>query len=270
MAAKVHKLKRFAEGNEVVLISAATKKSVRIHDDGHVDAHGGEGQWARFHVVRTSPDTIKLKSVANANHWLRINEHGQVDGVGQGGPFTEFKIEVAGRGLIKLHSTKTGRHLAIQPNGQPDNSASPNPRNALFKFKRPGEIGKLKQGGLIRLKSVATKKNLRITEHGKVDGNGGEGQWATFIVHRVGKNHIKLQSVGNNKHWLRIKDGVLDGEGVGGPWTELKVVRHGGGYVSLESIKTPGHHVGVLPDGCPKAPGSTGTGPHGTFKIIKA
>ena len=30
----------------------------------------------------------------------------------------------------------------------------------------------------------------------------------------------------------------------------------------------PGQHVGILPDGSAKAPGSTGTGAHGRFKVI--
>ena len=39
----------------------------------------------------------------------------------------------------------------------------------------------------------------------------------------------------------------------------------GGGEVALESTMYPGQHVGILPDGSSKAPGSTGTGAHGRF-----
>ena len=38
--------------------------------------------------------------------------------------------------------------------------------------------------------------------------------------------------------------------------------------MALESTMYPGQHVGVLPDGNTKAPGSTGTGQHGRFRTI--
>ena len=38
-----------------------------------------------------------------------------------------------------------------------------------------------------------------------------------------------------------------------------------GDSIALESVVYDGHHVGILPDGSAKAPGSTGTGQHGRF-----
>jgi len=268
---KGNKLKKLEEGKEVILISKASKKSVRIQDDGSVDGNGAEGPWARFKVVRTGPWTVKFNNVQNSKHWLRIDDHNKIDGHGVGGPRTEFKIEVVSKGHIRLQSTLPGGHyLAINHDGSPNNTHPPSHADhSIFKVKVPGRGGVYKQGTIVRFKSVATGQNLRIKQDGSVDGHGAEGQWATFILHRVGKNHIKLQNVGNKDHWLRIKDGKLDGEGVGGPWTELKVIKHGGHLVSLEAIKTPGQHVGILPDGTPKPPGATGTGPHGTFKVAR-
>jgi len=255
----------------VILKSVASKRSLRITPDGNVDGQGAEGEWAKFTVVRTGPFTIKLRSVGNPNHWLRFNESHLLDGHGQGGPRCDFRIEWVGHGMIRLVSTlPEQRVVSVLENGYPDNSFPPSPNRSLFVVKVAGQEHKLRDGSQIRLKSLASKKNLRINQQGHVDGNGLDGVWATFIVHRVDRNRIKLQSVGNSQHWLRIRDGVLDGQGVGGPWTEFNIKRQGGGIISLESVKQPGHFVGILPDGCSKPPSATGTGPHGSFKVIKA
>jgi len=259
------------EGKVVILKSVASKKSLRITADGNVDGLGAEGDWAKFTVVRTGAFTIKLRNVGNPSHWLRFNEAQLLDGHGVGGPRCEFRIEWVSRGIIRLISTlPEQRAVAMLEHGTPDNSYPPNPNRSLFVVKLVGQEHKMREGSKIHLKSIATKKNLRITQDGRVDGNGGTGVWATFIVHRLDRGRVKLQNVGNPNHWLRIKDGVLDGQGVGGPWTEFTLRRQGGGVISLESIKHPGQHVGTLPDGSPKSPSATGTGPHGSFKVIKA
>lgn len=68
------------------------------------------------------------------------------------------------------------------------------------------------QGNTIFLKSVASQKNLRIHSNGIVDGNGGTGKFAQFVVHTTNTGTVKLQSAANPQYWLRINNnGVLDG-----------------------------------------------------------
>jgi len=107
---------------------------------------------------------------------------------------------------------------------------------------------------------------------GIIDGLGGNGPWARFLVHRVDKFHIKLQNIGDSKHWLRINENkLLDGFGSGGQYCIFKIIRHGKGVVSLESAVYPGCHVGILPNGGVTAPYSTFLGPYSQFfvKVIQ-
>jgi hypothetical protein len=69
----------------------------------------------------------------------------------------------------------------------------------------------LVQGNTVHLKSLTSLKNLRINANGVVDGNGGDGKWAQFIVHVTGPGKIKLQCVGNPQYWLTINQmGFID------------------------------------------------------------
>lgn len=131
-------------------------------------------------------------------------------------------------------------------------------------------------GNHVILKSAASGHSLKIDKAGKVSGDGGQGEWATFIVHVVDKKTnrknriIKLQNVGDNKHWLRItSNGNLDGEGSGGEWCDFEVERiseGGNHFFSLKSHKSTGR-VGILENGTAKEPSKTGTGINGRFTV---
>jgi hypothetical protein len=99
------------------------------------------------------------------------------------------------------------------------------------------------------------------------------GDFAKFIVHKVGggANLIRLESFAERKHFLRVQpDGDLDGEGGEGEWTVLRIVKKGNGVVCLESHRTPGWHVGILPNGGAKNGKMTGDGEHGQFRVSRA
>ena len=71
---------------------------------------------------------------------------------------------------------------------------------------------KFGQGNVIIFESHASGKSIRIDAHSdQVDGKGGNGTWAQFIVHVRGPGLIALQSVHRPDNWLGIIDGKLIG-----------------------------------------------------------
>eukprot|EP01104_Vermistella_antarctica_P021294 TRINITY_DN9534_c0_g1_i1.p2 TRINITY_DN9534_c0_g1~~TRINITY_DN9534_c0_g1_i1.p2 ORF type:complete len:148 (-),score=38.45 TRINITY_DN9534_c0_g1_i1:123-527(-) len=123
-------------------------------------------------------------------------------------------------------------------------------------------------GATIQLKSKASGKFLRIKDDGSVDGNGGHGPFAKFVVVRDGVPHgFKLRNVKNPHHYLRVtQDKKLDGKGGGGKWCEFKKERVEKGVFRIIPVHNSCCKVGILPDGCPKAPHDVGDGPHGRFE----
>merc|ERR1711974_324836 len=104
--------------------------------------------------------------------------------------------------------------------------------------------------------------------NGQVDGRGGKGRWAQFIVHTLPSGHVRLQNVGNPAHHLRnLKNDTVDGRGGTGAWTELEALENPNGTISLRSISF-GTFLGVLPNGNTKQPSKTGRGLHGQFFIV--
>ena len=66
------------------------------------------------------------------------------------------------------------------------------------------------EGNIIVLESQATHKSLRI-HSGDVEGIGGRGKLAQFIVHVRRPSVVALQNVSNTDHWLGIIDNKLIG-----------------------------------------------------------
>jgi hypothetical protein len=135
---------------------------------------------------------------------------------------------------------------------------------------RANHLGKKwNHGNVICLHSLASRQNLRI-HNGFVDGNGGQGQWAQFIVERTGPERVKLRCVGMNSYLRCPGPHHLD-HGPGGPQCEFWIVKHGkrGGepVYSLESTQHPGCYVGVHDNGSIKPPMNTGLGSHGSFLV---
>ena len=122
-------------------------------------------------------------------------------------------------------------------------------------------------GNIILLQNLGSRKNLRINKQGYVDGLGGEGQWAQFMVERVGADRVKLRNMGHN-NYLRVHNPHQIDHGPGGPHCEFYVVKHGHKTYSLESVAHPGCHVGIHDNGSAKQPGQTGTGKHAQFNVV--
>ncbi|KAL5252405.1 hypothetical protein ACHWQZ_G015242 [Mnemiopsis leidyi] len=129
----------------------------------------------------------------------------------------------------------------------------------------PPPTGILTPGAVVRLTSKAHGKNLRINQNGDVDGRGGTGQWATFMVHARGP-YIALSLQNHPNKFLAIKNNTLT-HGTGGKFCSLIVKPNPDGTVSLESAEHRTQHVGILDNGDPKGPHHTGTGKHGQFYV---
>eukprot|EP00117_Sycon_ciliatum_P029563 scpid97054/ scgid23510/ len=134
---------------------------------------------------------------------------------------------------------------------------------------RASSLGKnWRSGNIIILTNMNSKKSLKLKD-GRVDGTGGQGKFAQFVVEKVGNNRVKLKSVANGGY-LRLKANKLD-EGGGGPFCVFYVVKHGkkGGrpVFSLESERSPGQHVGIQNSGVQKPPSKTGTGGAGSYYL---
>ena len=109
-------------GNTVFLTSKATGQNLRVHPDGRVDGHGGEGKLAQWTVHRVDKDTVKFENKNNGN-WLRIEKDGDLNGLGKGGPLTEFKlIKHKDDREISLRSAHHEGHVGVLPDGAPKNA----------------------------------------------------------------------------------------------------------------------------------------------------
>jgi len=123
-------------------------------------------------------------------------------------------------------------------------------------------------GNIVVLTARATGKNLRIKPNKTVDGKGGNGALAKFIVERKGPV-VKLKSKSTGTY-LRVVNGDLKGGGIGGPFCDFlpTEVNPSNSVWSLKVKKEQGN-VGILPAGTPKPAGRTGKGPHGRFQVRK-
>ena len=76
------------------------------------------------------------------------------------------------------------------------------------------------EGNIIVLESQATQKSLRIS-NGDVEGIGGRGKLAQFIVHVRRPSVVALQNAGNTDHWLGMVDDKLIGTVILYQWVVL-------------------------------------------------
>jgi len=164
--------------------------------------------------------------------------------------------------LIRLWVTK--KQLGLVP-----------PSTDAKEAKEVKEVKELAVGVVIQLKSVASGQYLRINADGSVDGLGQADDRTKFKIshekkHPKGFQLLKLQSVADPKKWLRVEnEKAFNGLGSGGPLTEFVLIRNPKvpDRVSFRSVSFPKCHIGILPDGTPKAPNETGTGDHGSFML---
>jgi len=132
----------------------------------------------------------------------------------------------------------------------------------------------LQPGMKVHLKSKSHGSNLKIDQNNRVSGTGGNGEWATFMVHHRGghhgSHHVALSLARHPHLFLAIRNQSLT-VGNGGPNCTMKVIGpHPDGTISLESVPHHGQHVGILPNGDEKAPHQTGTGDQSRFHIHNA
>jgi len=267
---------KMADKTVVILTSVASRQDLAQPPSGGVVGKGRGGRFARWVVHREAKGQIRLARFADQKQFLRIHDN-KLDAAGGEGPYTLFKITDHKGDVISLESAAyPGQHVGILPNGEMKApSLTGAGEHGQFNVRVVGLLGQTSlfgQGAVIRLQSVASGKNLR-SHQGKVDGQGEMGDLAKWIIHKVGGGPmlIRLENFAERKNFLRIQpDGDLDGAGGEGEHTILRVVKKAPGIVCLESARSPGWHVGVLPNGNAKNGKLTGDGEHGQFRVSRA
>eukprot|EP00039_Didymoeca_costata_P018721 m.334681 g.334681 ORF g.334681 m.334681 type:complete len:515 (+) comp17411_c0_seq1:134-1678(+) len=86
-------------------------------------------------------------------------------------------------------------------------------------------------GSQVVIQCVSTGRNLRIKGNGQIDGHGGNGQFAKFIV-SPNAGYMRLQSVANPSQYLAIRQNQV-AHGPGGPACQLVVNPVSGDIVSI-------------------------------------
>jgi hypothetical protein len=253
--------------NEIVfLTSKASGKNVRLSPPGNtvaMDGNGGDGKFARWRVHAVG-SSVSFEACALPGKFMRVEPNGSLNaGGGKGGPLTLFNVSTVGGGVICLSSAKGHGNVGILPTGVAKNGKQTGTGpHGQFVIKRPDPFPELKQGAVVHL-TTASKKNLKSV-NGVVDGNGGTGPFARWIVHRVGANQVRFQSQKDSKY-LRIQNDNVNGSGGTGPLSLFNIVRHANGMYSFQF--QGGGYLGVLPSGACKQATKTGTGPHGQFRV---
>jgi hypothetical protein len=134
----------------------------------------------------------------------------------------------SGAGGGSCYQNKKNRKLMKKQTTLPEFSRSEKgPKQPAVNEIPIDSIAALKVGSFVHLSSRSSGKNLRVLQDGKVDFLGGQGQWASFLVHRGvhNPNAVRFQSAANQNYWLRIsKKGELNALGKGGPLTEFVLI----------------------------------------------
>jgi len=111
---------------------------------------------------------------------------------------------------------------------------------------------------------------VRVNEEDEVDGEGGHGSWATYIVQRNEHDGtVRLQNDNKPHRFLAIKKTGLT-TGAGGRNCVFRPNFHKNGTVSFMSVNFPGRHIGINDDQTARNPKNTGTGLNARFNILEA
>jgi len=235
----------FGQTNITVVIQHVDEKFLRVSpgDEGNLDGNGGKGGFAQW-TIEGSGEIRKFKS-NKTGKYLRIFKENEIDCGGSGGPWTEFKIHGEGNER-KLESVKIpGSYIAFR-NGKVVYGTGG--KFCIFKFfKNPpfqSPYGFVKQDMEVVIKHVGEKGYLRVSPNdvGQVDGDGGIGEFARWIVEGTGDIR-KFKSKKTGKYLRIFKDNEIDCGGTGGPWTEFKINGENGHEKKLESVKLPGKYI---------------------------
>lgn len=110
--------------------------------------------------------------------------------------------------------------------------------------------------------------NIRVNGDNEIDGHGGNGHWATFIVQRNDHDGtVRLQNEHRPDRFIAIrKKGLTTGSG--GRYCVFKPNYHKNGTVSFASVNFPGRHIGINDDKEARDPKQTGTGINARFNVI--
>lgn len=121
----------FGHGMVAVFQLYANGKSLRICDNGTVEAKGTFGPWAQFFVHPTRQ--VRFRLASNPSRWLRVQPGGRgTDAAGGGGGWTPFRFadQAGGRTALEAFAaTETaGSPVYLQlPGGAPDQVFDINP-----------------------------------------------------------------------------------------------------------------------------------------------
>jgi hypothetical protein len=285
-----------AHGHKVIIESVASKHSLRSHPDGKVDGMGGQGELAIWEV-RHDGNMIRLFH-PKTGKFLRVEPSGHLDCNGGQGPLTLLVPEVKSPGVFNFKSHAGHGYVGILHDGQPKNgketgkgdhgsfrvmplggqvpvvvASAPAPAVvphvvvvATPQQGKQHKFSSLTNGSRVHLKT-ASGKNLRVDDHGGgLNGNGGEGKFATWTVHREGTHHVRFQSC--HGKYLRIHPtGVADADGGTG---ELSLFEIEKSAKATFNFKSKHGYLGVLQDGHMKNANQTGKGVNGTFQVLRA
>lgn len=126
--------------------------------------------------------------------------------------------------------------------------------------------GKLADGVKIHLESQHGG-HVRVNGDGGIDGQGGNGEWATFIVQRNEHDGtVRLQNEHRPERFIAIRKCGLT-TGSGGRYCVFKPNFHKDGTVSFASVNFQGRHIGINDDQEARDPKQTGTGVNARFNV---
>ena len=93
-----------------------TQKNLRINQDGHPNANGGDGKWARF-VVDPAGGRLRLRNEGHGSQYLALMAGGVK--MGGGGPHCKLiLVKTQYPGIVRVAHESMGRWVAIDPKGQ--------------------------------------------------------------------------------------------------------------------------------------------------------
>lgn len=273
----------------VCLQNACTGHFLCIEDNGTVCGTGADDDLTDFVVVTRGLGVVSFQLANDQNLWLGIYNGVLTRG---GGHFPQCAFNVVdsnqGDNYVSFESVAhPGQHIGVRPGGDPKPPANTGrgPEGSfcpVYVDERPmfSNLGlkskaywRLNHGSVVVLTSRAHNKNLRIHLDGRVDCEGGWGEWTKFIVETRGNGVVALRSWKTQKWYLNISNDRV-GSGTGGEWCNFipedpsDYPQGGQDSICFSFACHRSQHIGVLPNGDLKSASHTHTGPHGQFTVV--
>jgi hypothetical protein len=211
-------MRAFVDGCQINLTSLSSSQTLRIIDDGSVNAMGGFGKKATFTVHVKGVRKVALQNVRDPEKWLQVKDD-ELSGNGTGDEHCHFNLSEH-RGYVVFEPVLAqGTHIGVRENGdvkKPSHTGTRKHARFTPTMKIKGLTGDspllapFTNGRIVCLTSRASGKSLRIVEK-QVNGLGGKGKKASFFVHVRRSDVIALQNVKDPQAWLRIRDSRLEG-----------------------------------------------------------